>query len=97
MILFEYGELILLDSLKSKAETYPNIICRMCEVKRGDDESKEATFEEYLKCSPICNILGELYSENGKEPEIYYKHEISKLKRQKQILLEPLTENSSNF
>jgi surface protein len=79
----------------SNAETYSNIISRMCEVKKGEAalilnvvESKEATFEECvkiissLKSSPICVRLGDLYEENEKMPEIDYEHEMSKLKQE---------------
>ena len=77
----------------SNAETYSNIIVRMCEAKGGEAalilnvvEAKEATLEECvkivssLKCSPICVRLGDLYAEDEPLPERDYEYEINELK-----------------
>jgi hypothetical protein len=93
----------------SNAETYSNIISRMCEVKGGEAalllnvvESKEATFEECvkivssLKCSPICVRLGDIYAENEKQPEIdKLKQEIEELKQKKSF--KPVTGKPFDF
>jgi hypothetical protein len=79
----------------SNAETYSNIISRLCEAKGGEAalilnviEAKEANFEECvrivssLKCSPVCVRLGDLYKENENQPEFDYEHEIFWLKKE---------------